>query len=118
MAWKEFELTKVTEKESKTYDLPYSAPAPIVQKADELLHGDTEGRMEGDKVNASLKTKNLEKASHHIVKEVLAMQSFPREKKLELKELDGVSLNKLKDHYMKVDIQGKNLKESGGTQNT
>jgi len=118
MGWKEFELTKVTEEESKTYELPYSGPAPIVQKADEILHGETEGRMQGDKVNASLKIKNLEKASNHIVKEILKMESFPREKKLKYKELDGESLNKLKNHYLKVDIQGKNLKESGETQNT
>lgn len=113
MGWVEFELRKTTTQETQEYDLPESAPAPIVQKADELLHGDTVGEIEGDNVNASIKTKNLEKASHHIVKEMLSMDSFPRNADLELKELDGESLNKLKQHYMEVDILGKNLSQSG-----
>lgn len=118
MGWKEFELSKVTAENSKTFELPYSAPAPIVQDADEILHGETEGKLQGNKVDASIKTKNLEKASHHIVKEVLEMESFPRNKELELNELNGQSLNKLKQHYLEVDIQGKNSDQSGETQNT
>lgn len=118
MGWKEFELKKWDEDEEKTYELPYSAPAPISQSASEVLHGEAEGKIQGEKLNASLKTKNVEKASHHIVKELLEMESIPRERKLKLDDLDGESLDKLKQHYLEVDLLGKNSEQSDDEQSS
>lgn len=118
MGWKTFELTDVTTQNTSEYTLPESAPAPIVQNAIELMHGDTEGKIKGGEIDASIKTGNVEKAADHIVKKTLGMDSFPKDKDIEYQQLDGVSLDKLKNHYMEVDLRGKNSEKSGEEQSS
>lgn len=118
MGWKQFELNNAYTQEQNQYTMPKSAPAPIVQDAIELMHGDTEGRIQGDKVNASIKTGNIEKAADHIVKELLKLESFPKDNNIDYDKLDGDSLDKLKNHYMEVDLRGKNSSQSGEEQSS
>lgn len=118
MGWKEFELTNAYTQETETYTMPNSAPGPIVQDAIELMHGDTEGQIQGDKVNASVKTANIEKAADHIVKKTLGLESFPKDKNIKYEKLNGESLDTLKNHYMEVDLTGKNSGQSGEEQSS
>jgi len=118
MGWKEFELTNAYTQEAETYTMPKSAPGPIVQDAIELMHGDTEGQIQGEKINASVKTGNIEKAADHIVKKTLGLDSFPKDKDIEYEKLNGESLDKLKNHYMEVDLTGKNSSPSDEEQSS